>query len=302
MQARRIRRREPFQVEAGEDVEHQERREPLTVGRAFVDLVTPIGGDDGLDVIPAMRGEVLDRVETAIGNERRRHVFRRLAPVERRRSVGGDSRQGSGKRRLAVDFSRAVGAAVAQVDGRRFRRLRQQPLAARPVVCDTGVHDRSVGRQPDGRGQKIAERLASVVAHKPVPRLHRARNVDRMRPDRRHLPDAVRDIPADFRRRRAATGAVIGNHPAAGRRVEHETIAADPGHLRLDDGEHRRGRNRRIHRVAAGFQRVDGGQRGERVRRRRHAAGSVYGRPSRQFEIAHCHASLSRATGAGPNR
>ena len=252
-----------------------------------------IGGDDGFDVVAAMKGEVVDRVKPAVGDERRRHVFRRLALVECRRSALRDGGQRRRERRLAVDFPGAVGAAVAQIDGLRLGRLRQQPLAARPVVGDTGMHDRSVGGQTDGRGQQVAERLASVVAHEPVPRLHRARNGDRMRSDCRHPPDAVGDIPADFRRRRAAAGAVIGNHPAARRRVEDETVASDSGHLRLDHREHRRRRDRRVDGVASGFQRLDGGQRGKRVRGRRHAARAVNRRPPRQLEIAHCRLAQS---------
>jgi hypothetical protein len=50
-----------------------------------------------------------------------------------------------------------------------------------------------------------------------------------------------------------------------------ERIAAEPGHVRIDDREHRAGRDRGIDGGAAGAQHVEAGRGGERMRRSHHA-------------------------------
>ena len=73
---------------------------------------------------------------------------------------------------------------------------------------------------------------------------------------------------------------------AAGRRVEAEAIAAEARRLRLDDREHRAGRNRGVDGVAAGAQHIDRGQRGDRHGGRRHSIHGIDGAASALVEVS----------------
>jgi hypothetical protein len=75
--------------------------------------------------------------------------------------------------------------------------------------------------------------------------------------------------------------------PGPGWRQQHEAVAADPGHRRLDHALHRDRRDRSIDGVAAGAQDVERGERRRRMRRCRHAALAVGDRSPRQREVTH---------------
>ena len=70
-----------------------------------------------------------------------------------------------------------------------------------------------------------------------------------------------------IQRRWRAAGPVKGMDLLAPRRgVEHETVAADPGHLRLANAEEHRSGDGRVHRVAAPRKDIDRRPRGQRMR------------------------------------
>ena len=80
-------------------------------------------------------------------------------------------------------------------------------------------------------------------------------------------------------------GAVDRDDLAVGGSVEAEAVAAQSGRLRLDDREHGAGRDSGVDGVAPSAQDLDGGQRGDRHRRRRHAICGVDGAASVLVEI-----------------
>jgi hypothetical protein len=62
---------------------------------------------------------------------------------------------------------------------------------------------------------------------------------------------------------------------------DREHVATHAGHVRLDDVQHRGGRDGRVHGVASILQDLQGGGRGQRLTRRGDASGGVDGRASR---------------------
>ena len=73
--------------------------------------------------------------------------------------------------------------------------------------------------------------------------------------------------------------------PARG--VDAKIVTANTGRFRLDHTLDRASRDRRIHRVAAGLEDVDGRLGGERVRRAGHGAGCMDRGASRKLKISH---------------
>ena len=69
--------------------------------------------------------------------------------------------------------------------------------------------------------------------------------------------------------------------------IERETIPADAGHMRLGDAQDRRSGDRRVDRIAAVLQHIEGGEGGERRGRRGHAVGAVGGGAAGKLEISH---------------
>ena len=103
-------------VEAGEDVEDQQRDDALAVWRAFVDgVATEVGGDRG-DVFALGFRKILQCMETAMGVEMRYHVFSDRSLVEAVAAFGGNLAERCGKLRLAVRFSDARCATAGQED------------------------------------------------------------------------------------------------------------------------------------------------------------------------------------------
>ena len=132
------------------------------------------------------------------------------------------------------------------------------------------MHRMAVLGKIDGRFEQFVQPLAAIIGDQPVPRLDRARYGDGVGALGIDGEDAALAVPCGFRRRRRAPRAVIGDHFAAGGRVEDETIAPDPSHLRLDHAEDRGRGDGRIDRVAARAQGLDRRQCGPRVRGGRH--------------------------------
>ena len=101
------------------------------------------------------------------------------------------------------------------------------------------------------------------------------------------LADAVLDIPFDMGLGRRPSRAVERDRQRATTRVQHKTIAADAGALRLDDALHGDRSDRGIGGVAARAQHVERGQCRHRSRGRGHPVRRHRRRASRNIEVAH---------------
>ena len=127
----------------------------------------------------------------------------------------------------------------------------------------------------------------AVLAVEGAPGIDRARDRHRMRRLHADLADAALDIPIDLGLGRSAPGTIERYRQSALPRIENETIAADPGALRLDDALHGDRRNRGIGRIAARTQHVEGSQSRRRVRGRGHAVRRHRRRSPRNIEVTH---------------
>ena len=82
-------------------------------------------------------------------------------------------------------------------------------------------------------------------------------------------------------------GGVQALHLAIRRADQGKAVPADTGHGRLDDAEHRRGRDSGIHRIASCLEAFHRGQRGHRGGSRGHAGRRIGGGASGSVESTH---------------
>ena len=140
-------------------------------------------------------------------------------------------------------------------------------LRCAPSRWRHGVRRQSLLGQLDRRLQKAVDAELAVILRQPAPGLDRARHGDGMDAVGTDAADAVIQKPLGARRQWRAACAVIGDDlvTALGR-YQHEAIAADAGHRRLDHRQCRGCCDRRIDGIAAGAQDVDRDQRRQRMR------------------------------------
>ncbi|MCH8949619.1 MAG: hypothetical protein IIB87_04500 [Chloroflexi bacterium] len=173
-------------------------------------------------------------------------------------------------RRDRLQRSRQVG--LAQQRTRRGRAVLQERLATagvggehvlhRPDQLRQGGWNREAVARKRHRGrQQLGERLRAQPAVQRAPGVDEARHGDRSAASQRNA------VWVSLRRRGGGCAAarVQGQRLARGGADQRETVAAQVAGVGLDDGHHRRHRDRRVDGVAAGAQRIDAGQRGELV-------------------------------------
>ena len=286
MEAQGAVRVEPGELEALQDVEHQQRDHALAVGRALIDLMAAVGGADRVDELAGRAREVVDGVQAAGLGEEPHHALGELTPVERFGPVRRDPLQGVGERRQADLLAGGRRMIVGQVEDAACGAAQQAFAGLCPVMGDPRGDDEAALGVADGGLQELVQPLAAVGREQPRPGIDRARHGHAMgvgvEIGHALLPQAL-----EARRGRRPAGAVEGDDAAARRRQQHEAVAADAGHRRLDHALHGDGRDRGVDRVAAGAQHVERGQRRRRMRCRRHAALAVGDRPPRQREVTH---------------
>ncbi len=278
-------------VEILQDVEHHQRGEALPVRRDLEQVEAAVIGRDRRHHIAAMLGEILRRQERAARGNRRRHVVGDLAFVEGARALGGDGLQRLRQGRQAHDVAFLRRVAVEQIMlGGAGIGLELGDMPA-PVPGDALRHRKAALGIFDRRLQSAREIEAAVRLEDRLPGIERARHGDgvhRGHADRFHALGAQRLIGGRGAR---AAGAVIAPDRFARLRHQRIAVAADAGAFRLDHAERGAGGDRGIRRRAAGAQRVDGGERRQRMRGRRHAFAGDDGRAAGQLEIA-AHANV----------
>ena len=260
----RWKRSGPERIERGEieilqDVEHHQRGEPLPVRRNLDQIEPAIIGRDRRHRVAAMAREIVRGEERAARGKRRRHVVGDLALVEGARALGGNGLERRGQRRKADHVAFLRRRAVEQIMLGRARIGLQLADIAAPVPGDARGHrEAALGIFDRGR-QRAVEAEAAMRLEDRLPGIERARHGDGV--------DRSADLAQALRAQRlvrglgaGAAGAVIAPHRLARLRHQAITIAADAGHMRLDHAQRRHRRHRGIGRVAAGAQRVDGGQ------------------------------------------
>ena len=274
------------QIEMLEDIEEYERHQPLSVRRQFHHIEPAIIRCDRGDRFAAVLCEILAR-QPGSTRRKRRHDIGRSILVKRLGSSRGDRFQGFGQRRKPQDIAGCRCAAVGQIMPRCSGIGAQCRLNKCPIIGDARRHRKPLLGIADRRGEGMIEPEPAVGLQHRLPRFDRARNRDAMGRVEADAADALLPQHIGARGRGGAAGAVIAPDRHARFGDEAKTIAADAGHMRLDDGKNSSRRHGRICRRATRLQRGDGRLACKRVRCRRHTLAGKYRRTAGTMEISH---------------
>ncbi|MHC2777594.1 hypothetical protein ACVIM7_007085 [Bradyrhizobium liaoningense] len=276
------------QIEARQDVEHQERGDARAVRRALPDIVALVQGAYRRGHFGRVRGEIVERVQAADAPEGLDHVLRDRPLVEGVAAILGDRAQGLAELGLANDVAGHRRLAARQQVAHGVGAILQLLELVLPVEGDAGRDDVAFLGRLDRRLKQPVETELAVVAQNRREGIDHAWDRDRMRRGQRHGVDLALEIPVGVRRLGRTAGAVIGDDLALAARLDQrKTVPADAGRLRLNHAEQGRGGNGRVHRRAAIAQHLDRRERGLRVRGRDHRVGGVDRGPAGEMEVSH---------------
>ncbi len=286
MQAIGLAQRIVTESEAFELAQDHQRRQPLSIRRAFVNFVAAISGMDRLDPFRALGVEIFLLMQPAEFFQPAEDIPPDRPLVKAGAALAADAAQGGGERRIAHPVAHC-GRMASGKEQRRGYRIAQFPLQALPIRGNARRHEIAFFGGARGRLEQLGERLAAVFAIEQAPGVDRAGHRHRMRRLRLDLLDLPLGVPLGSGLARRPARAVQRHRRRAPLRIEHKAIAADPGALRLDDALHRHGGDRCIHRVAAAAQHVEPGQGRARRRGRDHAVGRDRRRAAGNIEVTH---------------
>jgi hypothetical protein len=258
------------EVEVSEDAQRHLRGDALAVRRHLVDAHAVPVEAQRRDPVDGVRGEVLARVQCAVGARVVGHRGGERPAVERvtmgvadrlERRREGLAGEGLAGQRCAPSRQEVLGE--PQV-------VRQHRGGARPLRGDRRRHREAVAGMPDRRREQVGEGQRAEPLRQRGPAGDRAG-------DGHRLPAAGRDLRLSGVARRGHRGR------RAARRVEAaelaavpddgEEVAADAVADRLDDRQRDRRRDRRVDRIAAPMQHRESRLHGERLRRGDRVAG-----------------------------
>ncbi len=273
------------EIEFAQDPEQHQGGEALAVGRAFFHGVAAIIGRDRRRVEGGVLGlgKVLQRVQAAEAVQVLHQRGTGGALIEGARAALRDVAQALAEQRLGMAVAGARCLAARQEERRGAGILRQQRGVIRPVEGDARGDRIAVLGIVDGAGEQPLQRQRAMIGVQPGPGRDGAGHGDGVGAglgDLAFEPERFQLLDGGGGRRAAA--AVQRDGRLALRRIEHEAVAADAGHVRLDHALRRHRGQRGVHRIAAGRedlqpgggrQRVRGGDRGV-ARHHRRAGGS----------------------------
>ena len=180
--------------------------------------------------------------------------------LKRARCVTASGRnrfQGVGKRRKAQHLTR-LGRAAPNEEMPRGAGVPAQVLDERGPVERDARGDREPGLRVMDRGsERAVEAEAAVSLEDRAPRLDGSRNSDRMDRVKGDARDASQHFQAHACAGPSRSVVAPNRRPRLGDQAE--AVAADTGHLRFDDAEHRNRGDRGIRRITSGAERLDRG-------------------------------------------
>ena len=275
-------------IERLEDLERDQHDQSLRNGRLLQHGPAAVGGLDRVEDIGSVLGQVAFCKEAAPSVGRRDDRPGDGAAIERRRPLRLDGAQGTSKVRLPEPEPRHRRPPVGKEDRPRIRKVRRDHRHGGVIAC------LPVGERKPRFG--IGDRVPEQGAQRP-----RAKALDGNLPGVDDAGDTGRQpavfgnstegqVAVDGAVLRGGAAAVDRRHrPGVGRRHQHERVAAQLAAPRLDHGEHRPGRDRRVHGVPPVAQHPETGRARERVDARDHAvrcAPRFLGRPASVHQCA----------------
>ena len=280
------------QIEMLEYLQKQDRRGPLAVRRMLQQSMAPVVAADRLAIGATRRGQIVQRVAAAKGLQRGDHVLGHLALVKPRPALGSHPAQHLRLTGGAEDLACDRHLAVQQVE---FPRVALQSSGVvGPVKGHPGGDRHAFVGIVDRRGQNLSRpsRPSRRQGTKRVNRTWQGDGVDPAQGHGRHLPLAQRFGSGGSRG--TARSVQRKDIIRSGGLDQHETIAADPRHLRLANPQQNRTRNGRIDGISARLQDTDCSFGRQRMGRRAHPVGRIGGRAARHVKIAHASTPLQR--------
>ena len=265
-------------IELAHHLQDLQRHKPLAVWRQSPHIHTAIVDRSGFHPLGPVGGQIGARHPAADALEVPLDPLRDLAFIERAPAALGDQAIGAAQLRVPEHLTLARRLAVWGPQRLEVVDLLNPGAWSREIaVRDAHIERRLLDdRRPrltvaDRGLEQVLPRQFSVALVQAPPRIDGPRHADRrgsMRRDPSLLGPGALGVQ---RQRLRAAARAIQAHDFPGLRIpqQGERIAANPAGDRLAKAQHRIGRNRRIHRRAPGFQHLDGGQRGQRVRGRR---------------------------------
>ena len=192
-------------------------------------------------------------MDAAVGARERDDLLCNRAPIEDVSTAVGDVFEGGGERRHPKDLAEARGAAIDGEGAERIRVLQHPETGDQlPLVRNDFGHREPLAGVLDRRCQHRGERCGAEATQGFAPRVHGPRDGHREHAGHRHGAVAALADEVDRERGRGAPAAIQSVQRAHGAVPdEHEAVAADAGHERLDDAEHRCRTHRRIDGVTA---------------------------------------------------
>jgi hypothetical protein len=239
-----------------------------------MDIEAVVEGADRRHVVAPGLGEILQRMQPALRAQAGDDVLCDRSGIEPVAPAARDHAQRRRQLGLDVQVAWFRRGAVLQEDGGRRRVFLQPRRGCSPIEGDAVMHDIALFRIADRRRKRRIDSLAAVIREQPAPGIDRAGYRDRVGAIGRNGFEASFAVPSGRGRCGRSARAVERHHVAlASRAIEHETIAADSGGLRLDDRLHCRRADGGIHRVAAGAQHLQRGKGRQRVGGCHHRVG-----------------------------
>ncbi|MDR6756362.1 hypothetical protein J2Y48_001652 [Mycoplana sp. BE70] len=253
---------EPLQIKFRKDVEHQQCRQALIVGRHLVYVMAAVGNAHWLDILAGGGGKIIECMESAERLKAADKILGDSAFVKARPAPRCNRSQRRRQFGLNVHGTRLQRSAILQKQTGGILIPGQCAECIIPVECNPIMDHIAALRIADGGLEDFVQTFATVVLDQAAPRINRARNGHRMRPMGGYLRKVAFDVPLQGGGLWRATGAIKGKHVAlAFRRIEDKTVATDACRLRLDHCLDSGGANGGIHRVATGTKHFDGRER-----------------------------------------
>src|SRR5215472_1864155 len=272
-------------LESFEQVQGEERGQPLGRRRRLVHRVAAIGRGERLCPFALVRGEVVGG-EEALALEAPGDGTAHPAAVEEVR-IGAELGYGAGEIGLPEHVARLGEDATGDEDAPPLGIIEERAALADGLAHD--VRDgKAVARVMDGRSEQLAHRARAEAFEQHRPRTRDARDGYRARPYSGNRGEA--SAPQLVQRcARARAPRTVQEVHATGCRlvVEAEEVAAEAAVVRLGDAEDGVGRHGRVDDVAAGPQRLYAGERGERMTRGHHAIPPHGRLPMRVADLWH---------------
>ncbi len=275
LEMERLRRSRPvlLEIELLEDVEREQHEDALRHQRLLVYGVAAIVGREGTQLLGLVPFEIVQREQPAVTLGVVDELPCQLAAIEVVDPVLGDALQGRREQRLPPDASDVRHLAAGQEHRRAVRILPVGRRIDREHVVQSRRHRDAFAGVRDRRFEQLCQRHRAVRRVRVTPARQRSGDGRGEQPVLRDAADLAIVIERGAFRRRAA--AVERDHPVLARIVEqHEGVGAEVPVARLDQHQHGRARDRRVHRVAATLQHIDGGLADELVDGRHHPAGA----------------------------